>query len=166
MGCLCIYVLVCLFVCVFVCVSVCACVSLTSYACLYVSLCRFICVCLCVSICLCVCLCRQRWCICLCDCVSENAFVCVCLCPCTVVGTSLRLTLRERCLPVHVYTPGTCLDHWYPVELSLVVAVVHSTKHHHTTLLLVSVERTEWGILGGHKQQQCLRAVLVHPSRP
>ena len=123
----------------------CACVSLTSYACFYVSLCRFICVCLCVSICLCVCLCRQRWCICLCDCVSENAFVCVCLCPCTVVGTSLRLTLRERCLPVHVYTPGTCLDHWYPVELSLVVAVVHSTKHHHTTLLLVSVERREVG---------------------
>ena len=54
MGCLCIYVLVCLFVCVFVCVSVCACASLTSYACLYVSLCRFIHVCLCVSMCLCV----------------------------------------------------------------------------------------------------------------
>ena len=34
MGCLCIYVSVCLFVCVLVCVSVCASVSMTSYACL------------------------------------------------------------------------------------------------------------------------------------
>ena len=149
MGCLCIYVLVCLFVCVFVCVSVSACVSLTSYACFYVSLCRFICVCLCVSMCLCVCLCHCGWCICLCDCVSENAFVCVCLCPCTVVGASLGLTLRGRGLPVHVYKPVTHLDQWYPVELSLVVAVVHPTKHHHTALPLVSVERSEGGILGG-----------------
>ena len=149
MGCLCIYVLVCLFVCVFVCVSVCACASLTSYACLYVSLCRFICVCLCVSMCLCVSLCCCGWCICLCDCVSENAFVCVCLCPCTVVGASLGLTLRGRGLPVHVYKPVTRLDQWYPVELPLVVAVVHPTKHHHTALLLVSVERREGGILEG-----------------
>ena len=55
-GCLCIYVSVCLFVCVLVCVSVCASVSMTSYVCLYVSLCMFICVCLffprvCVSVC-------------------------------------------------------------------------------------------------------------------
>ena len=50
MGCLCIYVLVCLCVCVFVCVSVCASVSLTSYACLYVSLCMCICVCLCFHV--------------------------------------------------------------------------------------------------------------------
>ena len=41
MGCLHVYVLVCLFVNVFVCVSVCATMSLTSYACLYVSLCMF-----------------------------------------------------------------------------------------------------------------------------
>ena len=125
---------------------------------LYVSACVFPCVCVSVSV--------VEDCVCLCDCVSENAFVCVCLCPCTVVGTKLWVTLRERGLPVHVYAPVTRLDQWNPVELSLVVAVVHSTKHHHTTLLLVSVERTEWGILGGHKQQQCLRAVLVHPSRP
>ena len=151
MGCLCIYVLVCLFICVFLCVSVCACVSLTSYACFYVSLCRFICVCLCVSMCLCVCLCHCGWCICLCDCVSENAFVCVCLCPCTVAGASLGLTLRGRGLPVHVYTPVACLDQWYPVELSLVVAVVHPTKHHHTALLLVSVERSEGGSLEDSK---------------
>ena len=148
-----IYLLVCLFVyvfvCVFVCVSVSASVSLTSYACLYVFLCMFLCVCLCVSMCLCVCLCCCGWCICLCDCVSENAFVCVCLCPCTVVGASLGLTLRRRGLPVHVYNPVFRLDQWYPVELSLVIAVVHPTKHHHTALLLISVERREGGILGG-----------------
>ena len=46
-GCLHIYLLVCLFVYVFVCVSVSACVSLTSYASLYLSQC--ICVCLCAS---------------------------------------------------------------------------------------------------------------------
>ena len=123
-----IYVLVCLFVCV----SVCACVSLTSYACFYVLLCMFLCVCLCVSMFLCVCLCHCEWCLYLCDCVSENAFVCFCLCPCTVAGASLGLTLRGRGLPVHVYNPATRLDQWHPVELSLVVAVVHPTKHHHT----------------------------------
>ena len=143
MGCLCISVLVCLFVCVFVCVSVCACVSLTSYACFYVLLCMFICVCLCVSMCLCVCLCHCGWCICLCDCVSENTFVCVCLCPCTIVGAALGLTLRETGLRVHVYNPVACLDQWYPVELPLVVAVVHPTKHHHTALLLISAKRSE-----------------------
>ena len=144
-GCLCIYVLVCLFLCVFVC----ACVSLISYACYYVSLCRFICVCLYVSKCLCVSLCCFGWCVCLGDCVSENVFVCVCLCPCTVVGASLGLTLRGRGLPVYTYTPVACFDQWYPVELFLVVAVVHPTKHHHTALLLISVERSEGSILGG-----------------
>ena len=83
----------------------------------------------------------------LCDCVSENAFVCVCLCPCTVVGASLGLTLRGRGLPVHVYTPAARLDQRYPVELSLVVAVIHPTKHHHTALPLVSVERSKGGSL-------------------
>ena len=58
-------------------------------------------------------------------------------------GASLGLTLRGRGLPVHVYRPVSRLDQWYPVELSLVVAVVHPTKHHHTALLLVSVERSE-----------------------
>ena len=81
--------------------------------------------------------------------VSENAFVCVCLCPCTVVGPSLGLTLRGRGLPVHVYHPVARLDQWYPVDLSLVVAVVHPTKHHHTALLPVSVKRSEGAILGG-----------------
>ena len=80
--------------------------------------------------------------------MSENAFVCFCLCPCTEVGASLGLTLRGRGLPVPVYNPVTRLDQWDPVELSLVVAVVHPTKHHHTALLLVSVERIEELILG------------------
>ena len=57
----------------------------------------------------------------------------------------LGLTLRGRGLPVHVDTPVTRLDQWYPVECSLVVAVVHPTKHHHTALRLVSVERRQWG---------------------
>ena len=137
-----------MFVCVFICVSVSACVSLTSYACLYVS-----CVGLYVSGCVfpsvCVSVCVIVGGLCLCDCVSENALVCVCLCPCTLAGASLGLTLRGRGLPVHVYNPVTCLDQWYPVELSLVVAVVHPTKHHHTALLLVSVERSDGGILRG-----------------
>ena len=38
----------------------------------------------------------------------------------------------------------TCFDQWHPVELSLIVAVVHPTKHHHTALPLVSVEKTGW----------------------
>ena len=74
--------------------------------------------------------------------VSENAFVCVCLCPCIVVGASLGLTLRGRGLPVHEYHLVTLLDQLYPVELSLVAVVVHPTKHHHTALPLVSVERS------------------------
>ena len=85
----------------------------------------------------------------MCDCVSENAFVCVYLCPCTVAGASLELTLRGRGLPVHVYNPVARLDQWYPVELSLIAAVVHPTKHHLTALPLVSVERGEGVILGG-----------------
>ena len=74
-GCLHIYLLVCLFVCVFVCVSVSACVSLTSYACLYVYVYMCLLVCFNVSMCQCHC----GWCICLCDCVSENV-LCVSAC--------------------------------------------------------------------------------------
>ena len=83
-GCLCIYVLVCLFSCGFVYVSVRVCVSLTSYACFYVSLCMLYesVVWFRVSVCLCHCV----WCICLCDCVSENAF---------------------ECLPVSMYSSGS-----------------------------------------------------------
>ena len=44
-----------------------------------------------------------------------------------------------------MYTPLAQVDQWHPAELSLVVAVVHPTKHHHTALLLVSVERREVG---------------------
>ena len=108
---------------------------------LYVSACVFPCVCVSVSV--------VEGAVYVSVTVSENVFVCVCLCPCTVVGASLGLTLRGRGLPVHVYKPVTRLDQWYPVELPLVVAVVHPTKHHHTALLLVSVERREGGILEG-----------------
>ena len=117
-------------------VFMCLCVDLYVSACMFPSVC--------VSVCVIV------GGLCLCDCVSENVFVCVCLCPCTVVGASLGLTLRGRGLPVHVYNPVARLDQWYPVELSLVVAVVHPTKHHHTALPLVSVERREGVLLGGH----------------
>jgi len=100
--------------------------------------------CLLVSFNVSVCQCRCGWCICLCDCVSENAFVCVCLCPCTVAGASLELTLRGRGLLVHVYTPVTRLDQWYPVECSLVVGFIHPTKHHLTAFHL-HVKREERG---------------------
>ena len=129
MGCLHIYLFVCLFVyvfvCGFVCVSVSACVSLTSYACLYVSLCVFICVCLCALMCLCV------------SVVLGGVYVCVtvclrmhlCLSACVhVAGASLWLTLRGRGLPLHLYTPVTHVDQWYPVEHSLIVGFIYPTK--------------------------------------
>ena len=81
------------------------------------------------------------------DCLGVD--LCVCLCLCTAVGASLVVTLRERGLLVHAYQPVARLGHWYPVELSLIVAVVHPTKHHHTALRLVSVERGEGEIFGG-----------------
>ena len=42
-------------------------------------------------------------------------------------GNITGLTLRGRGLPVYVYSPVAHLDEWYPVELSLVVVVVHPT---------------------------------------
>lgn len=71
------------------------------------------------------------------------------------------------CLPVSMYSSrsitwadpqrerltGPCvlsirlLQSVVSVELSLVVLVVHPTKHHHTALLLVSVEKRGGGIL-------------------
>ena len=115
-------------------VFMCLCVGLYVSAFMFPSVCVSVCVIVggvyvCVTVCL------------------KSVFVCVCLCPCTVVGASLGLTLRGRGLPVHVYHPVALWDQWYPVELSLVVAVVHPTKHHHTALLLVSVERSEGGSL-------------------
>ena len=61
------------------------------------------------------------------------------------MGASLGLVLRGRGLPVHVYSPAAQFDQWYPVELPLVVALVHPTKHHHTALLLASVETSRGG---------------------
>ena len=109
----------------------------------------------------------------LCYCVSENAFVCVCLCPCTVVGASLGVILRGRGLPVHAYLPVASLGHWHPVELSLVVSVVHPTKHHHTALLFVSVERSEggnpWRTVTAALSESCacppIKALIRSPRR-
>ena len=138
MGGLCIYVFLCLFMCVFVCGSVCVLVCL--WLVMYFSMCHL------VS--LHVCLCYCGWCACLLT-VCLGVHLCICLCPCTDVRASLGVTLRGRGLLVHAYLPMASLGHWYPVELSLVVAVVHPTKHHHTALWLVSVERGEGEILGG-----------------
>ena len=141
----------CLCVCLYVCLHVSLCVLVLLRLAMHVFMCC--CVCLYVSAFVlppvCVSVSVVEDCVCLCDCVSENAFVCVCLCPRTVLGTSLGLTLRGRGLPVHVYNLVSRLDQWYPVELSLVVAIVHPTKHHHTALLPVSVDRNEGVILGG-----------------
>jgi len=131
MGDLCIFVFLCLcvFICGSVCVLVCLWLVMHLYMCLLVSL----------YVCLCVCLCRSGWCVCrLIVCLVVH--LCVCLCPCTDMGASLGVILRVRGLPVHAYLPVASLGHWYPVELSLVVAVVHSTKHHHTALRLASIE--------------------------
>ena len=103
---------------------------------LYVSACVFPCVCVSVSV--------VEGAVYVSVTVSENVFVCVCLCPCTLVGASLGLTLRGRGLPVHVYTPVTCLDQWYPVERSLVGRFIHPTKHHLTAFRL-HVQREEKG---------------------
>ena len=136
--CICVSVFICVFICGSVCVLVCLWLVMHVYLCLLVSL----------YVCLCVCLCRSGWCVCLLI-VCLVVHLCVCLCPCTDMGASLGVILRGRGLPVHAYLPVASLGHWHPVELSLVVAVVHPTKHHHTALRLVSVERGEGEILGG-----------------
>ena len=150
MGCLHIYLFVCLFVyvfvCGFVCVSVSACVSLTSYACLYVSLCVFICVCLCALMCLCVSVVLGGVYVCVTVCLRRHLCVSACV---HVAGASLWLTLRGRGLPLHLYTPVTHVDQWYPVEHSLIVGFIYPTKHHHTAFHPACVERREGGILGG-----------------
>ena len=134
MGGLCIYVFLCL-LCVHMWLSVCTCVSLAGYVYLYVPI---------VSLheCLCVCVCPCGWCVCLLT-VCLGVYLCVCLCLYTHMGASFGITFRGRGLPVHAYLPVASLGHWYPVELSLVVAVVHPTKHHHTALRLASAERRE-----------------------
>ena len=96
--------------------------------CLYVSACVFPCAC--VSVCV----------------IVGGVYVCVtmclrihlCLSACVRVQmwSITGLTLRGRGLPVHVYTPVSCLDQWYSVKHSLVVRFVHPTNHHHTALSL------------------------------
>ena len=77
----------------------------------------------------------------MCDYVSVRAFVCVCLSLCVHVVTSLGVALRRRGLPVHSYLPVERFGHWYPVEFSLVIGMVHPTKHHHAAILLLAGER-------------------------
>lgn len=82
--------------------------------------------------------------VCLCDCVSEEMHLCVCL-PMSMYssGTIAWADPQRERLTSPCVKSSHPLDQRYPAELSLVVAVVHATKHHHTALPLVSVERTE-----------------------
>ena len=110
----------------------------------------FICVPMCVFLCQCGSICVSLWVenITVCDCVSVHAFVCVCLCLYTHVVTSLGVALRGRGLPIHSYLPVTRFRHWYPVEFSLVIGMVHTTKHHHSAILLLSGEG-RGSVIGG-----------------
>ena len=75
------------------------CVSVYVYMCLLV--------CLHVSVCVSV----SLWVVYVCVTVCLRMYLCVSACvPRTVAGASLGLTLRGRCLPVHVYTPVTRVD--------------------------------------------------------
>ena len=87
------------------------------------------------------------------------------MCPCTRVRASLGVTLRGRGLPVPGYLPVPSFGHWYPVELSIVVGMVHSINHHHATTLLLAVVKRKRGSLWRREiARHCVRAGLVHPS--
>ena len=73
--------------------------------------------------------------------VCTCAFVCVCLSLCVHVVTSLGVALRGRDLPIHSYLPVATFGHWYPVEISLVIGMVHPTKHYHAAIPLLAGER-------------------------
>ena len=135
--------------CVPVCVFVCICV------CLYVCLCMFLYVSLYVFMCACV------WSVCLC--VTVSGLVCVCMCPCACVGASFGVALRGGGLPVHGYLPQVGLGHRYPLESSLVVGMVHPTKHQQAALLRPAEERRR-GLLEESNTRHCLRTALLHPS--
>lgn len=56
------------------------------------------------------------------------------------------------------------LGHWYPLESSLVVGVVHPTKHQQAALLGGQLKREgRRGSLEESNTRHCLRTVL-HPS--
>ena len=121
-------------VCSYVAFFVYLCVS--GWLCIFIRACLHLCMNVRVSVCVLVGGVYACW-----LCVREC--ICVCLCLYTHMGASFGIAFRGRGLPVHAYLPVASLGHWYPVELTLVVAVVHPTKHHHTALRLASAERRE-----------------------
>lgn len=112
-------------------VSLCVCVFIS------VSLCVFVCVSVSVFICV------SMWSICLF--VTVHAIMCVCMCTHACVGVSLGVAPRGRGLPAHEHMPVAGLGHRYPSEVSLVVCMIHSSKHDHTAVLWPAEERRKKG---------------------
>ena len=67
MGCVCVYVCVCVCMCVRVCACVCVCVRVCACVCMCVHVCA--CVCMCVHVCACVCMCVH---VCACVCWAHR----------------------------------------------------------------------------------------------
>ena len=110
---------VCIYICVSVFVHICV-------LCVFISapMSEFICVFVCVFRYVC------GWSQCLCVTVCVFAYTCVCLSVC-ICGSVIGVTLRRRGLPIHDYLPVAWFSHWYPLEISVEVGIVDSTKHHH-----------------------------------
>ena len=124
-----------------VCVSVCLCVCMCICVCVFVCIGVPVCVYMCAYVCVYTCVFGGGTYVCVCDCVSVRLFVCVCMCPYARVVASRGVALRGRGLPAHGYLPVVGLGHWYPLELSFVVAGVQPAKHHHAAILLPAEER-------------------------
>ena len=77
--------------------------------------------------------------------VTVHAVMCVCMCTHARVGASLGVALRGRGLPVHEHMPGAGLGHRCPLEISLVIGMIHPTKHDHTAVLWPSEKRRKKG---------------------
>ena len=116
-------------VCSYVCVHLCVFICLPVYVFIYVSVCFYVCMCV--------------------EHMSVSAVVCVCMCPCACVGASFGVALRGGGLPVHGYLPQVGLGHWYPLEIPLMVGVVHPTKHQQAALLRPAEERRKKELAGG-----------------
>ena len=135
--------------------DVCSCVCVCVHLCVFVCLPMYVFIC--VSVCFYVCMCVERMSVCDCEWIS------VCLCPCACVGASFGVALRGGGLPVHGYLPQVGLGHRYPLESSLVVGMVHPTKHQQAALLRPAEERRR-GLLEESNTRHCLRTALLHPS--
>lgn len=77
--------------------------------------------------------------------VTVHAVMCVCMCTHARVGASLGVALRGRGLPAHEHMPGAGLGHRCPLEISLVIGMIHPTKHDHTAVLWPSEKRRKKG---------------------